>query len=233
MFSAEWEDDRAELNDQESSDDDDDDIRQVVDVVDDTALADRQARRDATLAKQGRSRHRNLRPDEHDEVLVFDAPYENIGGSDICVDAAGEYVVIGARRGLMIIDLQSPYQPIKTLRQQSKDKRTKSQMMSRTVVQWHTNIAHRDYLASSTSKNVLVWNLEAGASPLEATLQQHSRIITDFAWSPLSPTAIASSDSGGTINLWDLRASGKRGRLVHSFHTSAAGMAQLEWNRFD
>ena len=127
MF-AEWEDDRAELNDQESSDDDDN-LRQVVDVVDDTAVADRQARRDATLAQQGRSRHRNLRPDELDgdaanSVLIFDAPYENIGGSDICVDAAGEYVVIGARHGLMIIDLQSPYQPIKTLRQQSKDKRS-------------------------------------------------------------------------------------------------------------
>ena len=104
-------------------------------------------------------------------MLLFDAPYENVGGSDICVDAAGEYVVVGARQGLLIIDLKAPFQPVKRLHRQSKS------ASQATIVQWHTNIAFRDYLASSTNKTILIWNLEQGARPLEATLQHHTRII--------------------------------------------------------
>ena len=31
-------------------------------------------------------------------TVLFDVPYEYVGGTDICVDASGEYVALGARR---------------------------------------------------------------------------------------------------------------------------------------
>jgi WD40 repeat protein len=155
---------------------------------------------------------------------IIDAPYENIGGHDVSVDARGEYICIGSRHGLLIIDIQAPFQPVKRL------SKGQSKASSQTVVQWHTSISHRDYLASSTNKNVLIWNLEAGVQPLEATLQCHSRVISDFAWAPMSPTSIASSDIGGEMHLWDTRSIAKP---TQTFHCATGGMSQLEWNRFD
>ena len=156
-------------------------------------------------------------------VLVFDAPYENVGGSDICVDAAGEYVVIGARQGLLIIDLKAPFQPVKRLHRQSKSS-------SQTVVQWHTNLNFRDYLASSTNKTILIWNLEAGARPLESTLQHHTRVISDFAWSTHAPSTLLSTDVGGELLLWDVRTPRTP---TQKFRSPMNGISQLEWNRFD
>lgn len=156
-------------------------------------------------------------------VLVFDAPYENVGGTDINVDAAGEYVVIGARQGLLIIDLKAPFQPVKRLHRQSKSS-------SQTVVQWHTNLNFRDYLGSSTNKTILVWNLEAGTRPLEATLQHHTRVISDFAWSSHVPTTLLSTDVGGELMLWDIRSPRTP---QQTYRSPMNGISQLEWNRFD
>ena len=161
---------------------------------------------------------------DSDKVLVFDAPYENVGGSDICVDAAGEYVVIGARQGLLIIDLKAPFEPVKRLHRQSKSS------SSQTIVQWHTNIAHRDYLASSTNKTILVWNLESSARPLEATLQHHTRVISDFAWSAFAPSTILSTDVSGIILEWDVRSPRKP---QQAYRSPMNEISQLEWNRFD
>ena len=60
----------------------------------------------------------------------IDAPYENIGGHDISVDARGEYICIGSRHGLLIIDIQAPFQPVKRL------SKGQSKASSQTVVQW-------------------------------------------------------------------------------------------------
>ena len=76
----------------------------------------------------------------------IDAPYENIGGHDISVDARGEYICIGSRHGLLIIDIQAPFQPVKRL------SKGQSKASSQTVVQWHTSISHETTLHQARIK---------------------------------------------------------------------------------
>ena len=153
------------------------------------------------------------------------APYESAGVTDICVDAGGEFVVLGARKGLLLVDCERPLVPVRTLQHRSYKASVNS------IVQFHTKTSHREWIASSSNQNILIWNVNATSKPLYTTLRDaHKRAVNDLAWSKHSPQTLATCSSDGHIFTWDVR---DPRRPSGFFSTATNGVAQLEWNRFD
>ncbi|KAF0717535.1 Aste57867_2243 [Aphanomyces stellatus] len=156
----------------------------------------------------------------------------DVNASALSVDATGTVGVLAARKGLYVIDLESPYQPARTLHHQTK--------WDVTVVKCNPHVLYKGLVASTSNHNTLLWNIDHNISthigvlsshqPLMSTLRAHTRPVSDVAWSPSEPTVLATCSADTTTHLWDIRTPQKPAQSLCAFTTSAT---QVEWNRLD
>jgi WD40 repeat protein len=98
------------------------------------------------------------------------------------VDNTGAFAVLGSRKALVLVELESPQQPVQTLHYQSR--------YDVTCLRWSPLTSGA--LASTSNSSVLIWDVDS-ADSLVATLRKHRRPVTDISWSPLHSSVLASS----------------------------------------
>ena len=136
------------------------------------------------------------------------------------ISPCGRDVVLASRKGLHIIDLDSPYRQPRHLPHYTP--------WEVADVQW-SPFPSRDYWVVSTSnQKALVWNLDR--SIVEHYLHAHTRAITDINFSAHNPDILATCAVDSFVHCWDLRCPSKP---ALSFADWFAGATQVKWNRQD
>ncbi|KAG0031300.1 hypothetical protein BGZ81_001456 [Podila clonocystis] len=132
-------------------------------------------------------------------------------------------VVLAARKGLFIIDLENPYEPPRVLHHLTK--------WEVADVQWNPHYARENWIASTSNQKALIWNLGHNAPrAVELILHAHSRAISDINWSPFHPDLLATCSVDTFVHLWDLRTPKKP---TNSFCAWTAAATVVKFNRKD
>ncbi|KAH7890370.1 hypothetical protein F5I97DRAFT_1798915 [Phlebopus sp. FC_14] len=173
--------------------------------------------------EDGGNFRRNLQIDMKD--LVGDA----VG--NMSISPASRDIVLAARRGLFIIDLEAPLEVPRFLPQGG--------TWDVADVQWNPHRARAEYIVSTSSEKLLIWNLMiVGKTSIEHILHSHYRAITDINWHTSEPDTVCSVGIDSWLWSWDLREPRKpvlgksRGDSTPSERYSAGG-TQVKWNRQD
>ncbi|KAG0259368.1 hypothetical protein BG011_002676 [Mortierella polycephala] len=132
-------------------------------------------------------------------------------------------VVLAARKGLYIIDLENPYEPPRVLHHLTK--------WEVADVQWNPHFSRENWIASTSNQKALIWNLAHNAPrAVELILHAHNRAISDINWSPFHPDLLATCSVDTFVHLWDLRTPKKP---VNSFCAWTAAATVVKFNRKD
>ncbi|KAI6121184.1 hypothetical protein F5141DRAFT_1257710 [Pisolithus sp. B1] len=158
---------------------------------------------------------RNLHIDMKD--LVGDA----VG--NMSISPVGRDIVLAARRGLFIIDLEAPLEVPRFLPQGG--------TWEVADVQWNPHHVRAEYIVSTSSEKLLIWNLAMpGNMSIQHILRSHYRAITDINWHTFQPDLVSSVGIDSWIWTWDLRETRKP---VLDSGSYVAGGTQVKWNRQD
>ncbi|KAJ6537274.1 hypothetical protein DFH09DRAFT_1369220 [Mycena vulgaris] len=144
-------------------------------------------------------------------------------------------IVLAARRGLFIIDLQSPLSVPRFLPQGG--------TWDVADVQWNPHPSRAEYIVSTSSEKLLIWNLNLPThqaadaqhpSSIQHILRAHFRAITDINWHPAAAERdlVVSTGVDAWLYAWDLRAA-RNGRPVFGMSAFNSGGTQVKWNRQD
>ncbi|KAF7373833.1 WD-REPEATS-REGION domain-containing protein [Mycena sanguinolenta] len=185
------------------------------------------------------------------KMLVGDA----VG--NMSISPTSRDIVLAARRGLFIIDLESPLSVPRFLPQGG--------TWDVADVQWNPHVSRAEYIVSTSSEKLLIWNLllpapapayssnasypfsgvkssnttpsiasASAPSSIAHILHAHYRAITDINWHPAPEErdVVASTGLDSWIWAWDLRAAAG-GRAVLGLSAFNAGGTQVKWNRQD
>ncbi|KAH8096852.1 hypothetical protein BXZ70DRAFT_944805 [Cristinia sonorae] len=132
-------------------------------------------------------------------------------------------VVLAARKGLFIIDLEAPLNVPRFLPQGG--------TWDVADVQWNPHMSRIEYIVSTSSEKLLIWNLYlAGKTSIEFILRSHYRAITDINWHTFDPDVVVSTGIDSWLWAWDLRTTRKPVLGLCAFN---AGGTQVKWNRQD
>ncbi|KAF9960839.1 hypothetical protein BGZ70_008459 [Mortierella alpina] len=132
-------------------------------------------------------------------------------------------VVLAARKGLFIIDLENPYEPPRVLHHLTK--------WEVADVQWNPHFSRENWIASTSNQKALIWNLSHNAPrAVELILHAHNRAISDINWSPFHPDLLATCSVDTFVHVWDLRTPKKP---VNSFCAWTAAATVVKFNRKD
>lgn len=132
-------------------------------------------------------------------------------------------LVLAARNGLFIIDLKAPSDVPRFLSQGG--------TWDVADVQWNPHPARAEYIISTSSEKLLIWNLcLTGKSAIQHVLHSHYRAITDINWHTLDPDIVVSTGIDSWLWAWDLRTPQKP---IMGLCTFNAGGTQVKWNRLD
>ncbi|KAG2145097.1 hypothetical protein DEU56DRAFT_978948 [Suillus clintonianus] len=165
--------------------------------------------------EDGGNFRRNLQIDMKE--LVGDA----VG--NMSISPASRDIVLAARRGLFIIDLEAPLEVPRFLPQGG--------TWDVADVQWNPHRARAEYIVSTSSEKLLIWNLMlVGKTSIEYILHSHYRAITDINWHTSEPDTVASVGIDAWVWSWDLRYPRKPVLGLCAFN---AGGTQVKWNRKD
>ncbi|KAG1808625.1 uncharacterized protein BJ212DRAFT_1382131 [Suillus subaureus] len=139
-------------------------------------------------------------------------------------DAVGNVrILLRSRRGLFIIDLEAPLEVPRFLPQGG--------TWDVADVQWNPHRARAEYIVSTSSEKLLIWNLMmVGKTSIEHILHSHYRAITDINWHTKEPDIVASVGIDAWVWSWDLREPRKPVLGLCAFN---AGGTQVKWNRQD
>ncbi|KZO90649.1 hypothetical protein CALVIDRAFT_506605 [Calocera viscosa TUFC12733] len=142
---------------------------------------------------------------------------------NLSISPAGRDVVLAARKGLFIIDLEQPYSSPRFLPQGG--------TWEVADVQWNPHPSRAELIVSTSSQKLLIWNLYlSGKSSIDQILHAHYRAITDLNWHAYEPEVIASCGIDSWIWSWDLRQGPKPTMGFCAWNASAT---QVKWNRQD
>ncbi|KAJ7130097.1 hypothetical protein C8R43DRAFT_896484 [Mycena crocata] len=161
-------------------------------------------------------------------------------------------IVLAARRGLFIIDLESPLSVPRFLPQGG--------TWDVADVQWNPHVSRAEYIVSTSAEKLLIWNLllststaahlptayashtaqsahpssASAPSGIQYILHAHYRAITDINWhpAPAERDLVVSTSVDAWIWAWDLRAA-RGGRAVFGLSAFNSGGTQVKWNRQD
>ncbi|KAI9438551.1 WD40-repeat-containing domain protein [Lactarius indigo] len=176
-------------------------------------------------------------PPSSDIIEALSSPEDGIKKSliidmkDIVGDAVGNMsispsyrdLVLAARNGLFIIDLKAPSDVPRFLSQGG--------TWDVADVQWNPHPARAEYIISTSSEKLLIWNLcLTGKSAIQHVLHSHYRAITDINWHTLDPDIVVSTGIDSWLWAWDLRTPQKP---IMGLSTFNAGGTQVKWNRLD
>lgn len=132
-------------------------------------------------------------------------------------------VVLASRKGLLIIDLEAPFNVPRFLPQGG--------TWDVADVQWNPHPSHNEYIVSTSSEKLLIWNLLVGGrTSIEHVLRSHFRAITDINWHTIEPDIVISTGIDSWQWAWDLRAVQKPIMGLCAF---GPGGTQVKWNRVD
>ncbi|KAG2364093.1 hypothetical protein BDR07DRAFT_1355525 [Suillus spraguei] len=165
--------------------------------------------------EDGGNFRRNLQIDMKE--LVGDA----VG--NMSISPANRDIVLAARRGLFIIDLEAPVEVPRFLPQGG--------TWDVADVQWNPHHARAEYIVSTSSEKLIIWNLMmVGKTSIEHILHSHYRAITDINWHTKEPDIVSSVGIDSWVWSWDLRETRKPVLGLCAFN---AGGTQVKWNRQD
>ncbi|KAA1111020.1 hypothetical protein PGT21_035801 [Puccinia graminis f. sp. tritici] len=147
-------------------------------------------------------------------------------------------IVLGARKGLFIVDLHHPYDPPRFL--------AHSATWDVADIQWSPHPERRSWVASTSSQKALIWNLDLPSpstldpnsqplrtiqSPIQFVLEAHTRAICDINWSVFNVDVLATCAIDSWTYAFDLRIGGKT--AVQGFCAWNSPATQVKWNRQD
>ncbi|KAI6038574.1 hypothetical protein EDC04DRAFT_1953831 [Pisolithus marmoratus] len=142
---------------------------------------------------------------------------------NMSISPMGRDIVLAARRGLFIIDLEAPLEVPRFLPQGG--------TWEVADVQWNPHRLRAEYIVSTSSEKLLIWNLlMPGKMSIEYILRSHYRAITDINWHTFEPQTVSSVGIDSWIWTWDLREPRKP---VSGLCAFSAGGTQVKWNRQD
>ncbi|KAF9467004.1 hypothetical protein BDZ94DRAFT_1250295 [Collybia nuda] len=142
---------------------------------------------------------------------------------NMSISPASRDVVLAARRGLFIIDLEAPLEVPRFLPQGG--------TWDVADVQWNPHPSRAEYIVSTSSEKLLIWNLLlVGKTSIEHILQSHYRAITDINWHTYECDTVISTGIDSWLWSWDLREPRKPTSGLCAFKT---GGTQVKWNRKD
>ncbi|KAF9443401.1 hypothetical protein P691DRAFT_808986 [Macrolepiota fuliginosa MF-IS2] len=117
---------------------------------------------------------------------------------NMSISPSSRDIVLAARRGLFILDLESPLEVPRFLPQGG--------TWDVADVQWNPHPQRDQYIVSTSSEKLLIWNLLlVGKTSIEHILKSHYRAITDINWHTTECDTVASTGLDSWIYAWDLR----------------------------
>ncbi|EPY50172.1 ubiquitin-protein ligase E3 [Schizosaccharomyces cryophilus OY26] len=132
----------------------------------------------------------------------------------------GRDVALASRNGLLVIDLDNPYNPPRMLRH--------STPWEVADAQWNVHAARDQWIVSTSNQKTIVWNLALpNANAIEFMLHGHTRAVTDMNWHRQNPDVLATSSIDSSVHCWDLRTPKVP---VNSFYDWHNGATQVKWN---
>ncbi|GLB36811.1 putative WD40 repeats [Lyophyllum shimeji] len=142
---------------------------------------------------------------------------------NMSISPSSRDVVLAARRGLFIIDLEAPLEVPRFLPQGG--------TWDVADVQWNPHPSRAEYIVSTSSEKLLIWNLLlVGKTSIEFILQAHYRAITDINWHTTECDTVISTGIDSWLWAWDLREPRKP---IFGLSAFEAGGTQVKWNRQD
>ncbi|KAF5337912.1 hypothetical protein D9758_013131 [Tetrapyrgos nigripes] len=142
---------------------------------------------------------------------------------NMSISPASRDVVLAARRGLFIIDLEAPLEVPRFLPQGG--------TWDVADVQWNPHPSRANYVVSTSSEKLLIWNLDlAGKTSIEHILHSHYRAITDINWHTTECDTVVSTGIDSWVWAWDLRETRKPIFGLCAFNSPGT---QVKWNRQD
>ncbi|KAF9738196.1 hypothetical protein PMIN03_011733 [Paraphaeosphaeria minitans] len=151
------------------------------------------------------------------------------------ISPSGRDVVLAGTKGLLVIDLDSPYSPPRAIRY-----RIGFEVAD---VQWSPFASRAEWIASTNNNKAVIFNLNqkvaSDQAPVQFILDAHQGTITDINFSAHHPDVLATCALDTKIFAWDLRSPAAPGgtfssqlRLPsHSFADWQGGATQVKWNR--
>ncbi|KAF8885596.1 hypothetical protein BD779DRAFT_1532626, partial [Infundibulicybe gibba] len=142
---------------------------------------------------------------------------------NMSISPASRDVVLAARRGLFIIDLEAPLRVPRFLPQGG--------TWDVADVQWNPHPSRAEYIVSTSSEKLLIWNLLlVGKTSIEHILHSHYRAITDINWHTTERDTVVSTGIDSWLWAWDLR---EPHRPIFGLSAFNSGGTQVKWNRQD
>ncbi|KAG6865819.1 hypothetical protein C0991_011438 [Blastosporella zonata] len=142
---------------------------------------------------------------------------------NMSISPSSRDIVLAARRGLFIIDLEAPLEIPRFLPQGG--------TWDVADVQWNPHPSRAEYIVSTSSEKLLIWNLLlVGKTSIEFILQAHYRAITDINWHTTECDTVISTGIDSWLWAWDLRETRKP---IFGLSAFKAGGTQVKWNRQD
>ncbi|XP_030232181.1 GATOR complex protein WDR59 isoform X3 [Gadus morhua] len=135
------------------------------------------------------------------------------------VDCLGLHAVLSGRRFLYVVNLENPSEAPRKISRQSK--------WDVGTVQWNPHRAQSRVFAASSNQRVDLYTWKDGFGEVHASLQGHTRVISDLDWSWFEAEYLVSSSVDTYIYIWDTR--DPRKPLVAL--SAVAGASQVKWNR--
>ncbi|KAG7278151.1 hypothetical protein CRUP_019461 [Coryphaenoides rupestris] len=135
------------------------------------------------------------------------------------VDCLGHHAVLSGRRFLYIVNLESPSEPPPKIGRQSK--------WDVGTVQWNPHKSQSCVFAASSNQRVDLYTWKDGCGDVHASLQGHTRVISDLDWSWFEPEYLVSSSVDTYIYIWDTRDTRKPMVAL----SAVAGASQVKWNK--
>ena len=158
--------------------------------------------------------------------------------TSLSISPNGDDVVLAAKRGLYIINLQSPFDSPRVLQHL-----TKWDVMD---VQWNPHASRSNWIATTSNQKALIWNIargnpsnasmtslsqESSENYVEYILSKHARAVSDIHWSPFHPETIATCSYDASVHIWDLRTGASK--PTNSFSAWNVGASQVKFNRIN
>ncbi|KAJ3183949.1 hypothetical protein HDU85_001799 [Gaertneriomyces sp. JEL0708] len=148
--------------------------------------------------------------------------------TSLSISPNGREVVLAAKRGLYIVDLENPYDPPRVIHHMTN--------WEVTDVQWNPHKSRHHWIATTSNQKTLVWNLaptgsDSSSKHIQYILGGHQRAVSDLNWSPFHPDILATCSYDSYIHLWDLRKPPDKPST--SFCAWTAGATQVKFNRLN
>ncbi|KAF8528467.1 hypothetical protein BU17DRAFT_80840 [Hysterangium stoloniferum] len=143
------------------------------------------------------------------------------GVGKMSISPSGRDVVLAARSGLYVIDLETPLEVPRFIPQGG--------TWDVADVQWNPHPARANLVVSTSSEKLLIWNLyRPDRTAIQRIAPRHYRSITDVNWHNHNPDIVASTGIDSWIWMWDIRASTKPITGLCAFNP---GATQVKWSR--